>query len=105
MQEKGFATLSSIISPDMIDTGSTMHKAFLRELEQFDLTTGWSPRIPVLFYHSRSDMTVPSECLESVITHMPDNPCIEFMFVDSSDHYQTGNLFYTNLVYGLFKLD
>ena len=101
----GYGTLGSMVSADLTDTGSAMHEALLQELGKLDLTTGWSPRIPVLFYHSRSDMTVPVECLESVIAHSPDNPCIEYVYVDSSDHHQTGVSFYTNLVYGLFKLD
>lgn len=103
--DAGFGTLGSMVTPAMTDTGSAMNEALLQELVKFDLTTGWSPRIPVLFYHSRSDMTVPPECLESVIAHMPDNPCIDCVYIDSYDHHKAGVSFYSNLVYGLFKLD
>lgn len=105
LENAGCITLETLLSHELIDPKSDMHAALMRELDKLDLTSGWFPSIPVLFYHSRSDMTVPIECIESVMTRMKDNPDIEYVLVDSYNHTQAGKSFYTNLIYGLFKLN
>lgn len=99
MQQAGCTSISTILSPELLDRDSQLNKDILRELEKLDLTTGWTPRSPILIQHSRTDTFVPFACMESAMANLSGYPNVTFEVVDQNDHQGDGIRFYINIAF------
>ncbi len=105
LREAGCSSLQDILSAGMLDRDSQVHKDVLKETEKLDLTTGWTPRTPILVHHSRTDTYVPFACMESVISRLSDNPNVTVNINDAAQHNEDGTRFYIDLIFNLFPMD
>lgn len=105
MNLAGFTTLKKILSENLFDSESQIYKDILRQLDELDLTTGWTPTIPIVLRHSREDTYVPIECLESFKEKMSGNPNITYDIRDSGGHVSDGHDFYMRVLTGYYSLE
>lgn len=101
LNNAGFNTTGSILSQDVLDPESQISKQFYHELKLMDLTSGWSPTVPIWFYHARTDYTVPITCLYKLLENMDGNPVITYHIKESDTHINSGLAFYKSALLGL----
>ena len=94
LYNSGFNTPKAILSADILQNNTQLAVDFRRELEKLNLTTGWTPTIPISFYHSKVDEVVPIECLESVKTNLKGNPNVTINVFETGSHDEAGVEFY-----------
>lgn len=105
MESAGCSSLQDIFSPAVMDPDSQLRKDLIAETSKLDLTVGWTPRIPILCFHSEEDHTVPVQCLQSVKDNMPADANITYETIQEGKHGNTGVLFYMNLLLNHFTLN
>jgi pimeloyl-ACP methyl ester carboxylesterase len=98
LYDGGFNTPNTILSADLLQDETPIAIEFRQELDKLNLTTGWTPTIPILFYHSKADEVVPIVCLECIKTNMADNSNITYKVVDSGEHGNSGVSFYLEVI-------
>lgn len=99
--DAGFKTVRSLLREEVIPIDSPEMTDLFNELSKMDLTEGWVPTTPILFYHARYDNIVPMVCVERIQANMPDNPNITYRIKDSQLHDDEGINFYLGLLLGL----
>ena len=102
LYDSGFNTPNTILSADILQDGTPLAIEFRQELGKLNLTTGWTPTIPIVFFHSEADNVVPIECLNCVKTNMADNPNITYKVVETGEHGNAGVSFYLGVIQGAF---
>ncbi len=102
LYDSGFNTPNTILSADILQDGTPLAIEFRQELGKLNLTTGWTPTIPIVFFHSEADNVVPIECLNCVKTNMADNPNITYKVVETGEHGNAGVSFYLGIIQGAF---
>ena len=97
------STMLDMLSDDILDSTTNMSKDFRNEFEKLNLTTGWSPQIPILFCHSAMDSVVPVECVGKIQENMKDNPNITYHILPSGTHWSVAIEFYKNVFFGRYS--
>lgn len=97
------STMLDMLSYDILDSTTNMSKDFRNEFEKLNLTTGWSPQIPILFCHSAMDSVVPVECVGKIQENMKDNPNITYHILPSGTHWSVAVEFYKNVFFGRYS--
>ena len=100
MLQAGIKTYRTVMSQALQQDSSIVRTEFTNELEKLNLTTGWTPSVPILFFHALNDYVVPIECLERIKTNMPDNPNITYVVKNTGDHNSNGTEFYKIVFFG-----
>ena len=100
LNNSGFNTTGSIMSQDVLDPESQISKHFYHELKLMDLTSGWSPTVPIWLFHVRTDYTVPITCLDKLLENMDGNPNITCRIKESGIHENGGVDFYKSVLLG-----
>ncbi len=98
LYDAGFTTPNTILSADLLQGDTQIAIEFRQELGKLNLTTGWTPTIPILFYHSKADEVVPIVCLECIQANMADNPNITYKVDDTGEHGSSGTKFYLGVI-------
>lgn len=89
--------ISDCLSPELLDTTGTLFREFRDLHKAFDLTEGWEPTIPLLFFHSKADGVVSYDCMESFRNRHKGNPVVTYLDANGS-HGDTGELFYKKII-------
>ena len=105
LRSNNCATIKGILSEQMLDRNSQINKDIFKEIEKLDLTVGWTPRIPILVRHSRTDTYVPFVCMQSVIDNLSDNPNVTCEIIESANHQDDGINFFMNLAFDRYSLE
>lgn len=98
-------TIEDILSAQLLDSASQINKAIFKEIEKLDQTEGWTPKLPILVRHSKTDTFVPFVCMEHVMDEWADNPNVTFEIIESGTHKEDGINFYMNLVFNRYPLE
>ena len=98
LYDAGFNTPNTILSAKLLQDDTPLAKEFRQELGKLNLATGWTPTIPIVFYHSKGDEVVPIECLECVKANMAGNPNITYKLDDAGEHGSSGTKFYLGVI-------
>ena len=102
LSRSGCTSLRDILTPQVLNQESEVYRDIIDEIKKLDLTTEWSPSIPILFRHSKADTYVPIECMESVQANMHDNPNITYQTIESGSHFEEGIRFYISFLAGAY---
>ena len=105
LRSNNCSTIRGILSEQMLDRNSQLNRDIFQEIENLDLTVGWTPRTPILVRHSRTDTYVPFACMESVIANLSDNPVVTCEIIESADHNDDGINFFLNLAFDKYSLE
>ena len=97
--EAGFNTVRTLLREEIIQGDCPAATDLYNELSKLDLTQGWTPTTPILFYHSKADKVVPIECVDQIKDNMPDNPNITYLLKNGA-HVMEGLIFFLSLFYG-----
>lgn len=98
-------TITDILSAQTLDRNSHVNKVVFQEIQRLDLTSGWTPELPILVRHSRTDTYVPFVCMEHVMDTWPESPGIVYEIIESGEHSEDGTSFYLNLISNKYPLD
>lgn len=96
--------INEILSAEILDDNSHIHKCFIEALKCNDLTTGWKPQHPVKFYHSHSDDVVPYKNMVNAVNGL-GNDNVYWADVYLMSHMVYGITFYLKGISGLFLND
>ena len=105
LHETGCESLETIFSPQFLDHNSQIKKDIFIEIAKLDITDGWTPRIPILVRHSKTDTYVPFVCMERVMDLWADNPNFTYDIIESAEHKKDGSSFYKNVIFNNYPLD
>ena len=98
-------TIEDILSAQVLDRASQINKAVFKEIKELDLAEGWTPKLPILVRHSKTDTYVPFVCMEHVMNEWTDNPNVVFEIIESGQHTEDGINFYLNLAFNKYPLE
>lgn len=98
MKANGIRTLKDCVNPTLLDTTSAIYRDFIDVHKAYDLTDGWEPSIPILFYHDRNDGVVSYDCMESFRKKHPGNPLISYED-NYMNHVSCGTQFYMSIYF------
>ena len=105
LDKAGCKSIENILSAGILDKNSQISKDVFYEVSKLDLTSDWTPRIPILIRQTKNDTYIPFECMESVMKNWGhDNPNVTYQIVSSS-HTEEGKNFYMSLFFGSYSLD
>jgi hypothetical protein len=105
LQETGCVSLETIFSPQFLDHNSQINKDIFIEIAKLDIPDGWSPRIPIMVRHSKTDTYVPFVCMEGIMDIWADNPNLTYDIIESAEHKIDGSNFYKKIIFGNYPLD
>jgi len=105
LRDNNCNTIEDILSTQALDRNSQINKAIINAVKDLDLTAGWTPKLPILVRHSRTDTYVPFVCMEHVMDTWPDSPNIVYEIIESGQHAEDGVNFYLNLAFNKYPLD
>ena len=86
----GHATVAELLAADW-NTNSSYK--FMQIAESNDLTTGWTPKHPIVFFHSTEDEVVPYANTEAAMAAFPTE--LTTLHQQTGDHSSVGVQFYS----------
>lgn len=105
LNKAGCNSIENIFSAGILDKDSQICKDIFYEVGKLDLTSDWTPRIPILIRQTKNDTYIPFECMESVMRNWGhDNPNVTYQ-IESSSHNEEAIFFYGSLIFDFYSLD
>ncbi len=86
-----YSDINNLATPEFINSSSNISKAFKQALQQNNLTTGWTPEVPVYIYHLQDDDIVPFINFQKLEEGM--NNCSNIEFYKSTETITTSGPF------------
>lgn len=86
-----YSDITKLATPEFLNSSSSLSKAFKKTLQLNNLTTGWTPEVPVYIYHLQDDDVVPFINFQKLEESM--NNCSNIEFDESTATISTSGPF------------